>query len=430
MKSSLILTLLMLSFGPSAVAQRIENIECKSIGILSFSYAQLGWVSVSSAPALTDYCKNPELASNEIKLVFSQIKAAHEKVATFWRMPIKKILGEGFHVRLVENHLGPYISRYQEYSNLLELGIFPESSAQISAGVYVHELGHYLNLAKTSTVVPESERFLTKSYVFNEMLSDMMARFTNRVLIEADPQLPACLTNMREISTEQTFFGPTGEFDRYRAIRQDIACCQSSLAEFFDSKKFVNFCSAFKKLTERMSFPHFDESPLISANVWNLDHHLIGVPTQSFFKDLSQETGTAESDFLFFITRLDRARSNHRQYRCFLPSFKTEDAYQVSIPSVANLIKQYRNQLSPKVTPAFDQLWIKHGMDVFVKISDEAELIQLKDSVWNKWLYADSVYPPLVRSGCYNLSRQSPEFKPECIMECKLDDSSVVKFKR
>ena len=305
----------------------------------------------------------------EMREALMDILDIHQKAASVLGLSLEKILSRGIDVTVRASAQGLNgTARTQDHS--INLTTIPNPARWINRGVYAHEFGHTLSFPDTLGTAPLLKS-IGRSSLFSETYADTVALALVGTDTSPERSLPGCMSEPR-VGLAQSYLTPFGEFDAFSSLHRLKKCCEAHENFLPDMR---DLCSKlFLGADGEPNFlPAFDLEPFsvkrMSAK--SIDTHRIGIPLNSFLKDLGLRLN--KNYFAELLKSLTSPKG--KDFRCELAAVQT---ITVKAFVLKDQLQSLAKDLSTSDKAVFDTLWKTHTMDIAVALDekDQAERSQ------------------------------------------------------
>ena len=415
---------------PACVAARINELTVS--GVEGFS-------------PVTDYCSETELPS-AVATTLTRLGALHEQAARFLGVTPAELLPTGISVRLRVLPLGPDSSFVA--NTVVVLGIWPDFGNPtapddgLNGSLYLHELGHLILASKPAFLQRLLEGMLldlSGTVLFMETFSDFLAWAESGVVIDPDPHFvfpqlakpemfEKCF-RVRNVTEGSSYDWPEQMFDMDFLSRRLNLCCDG-MEKFGASNEITApMCRSVRKNFPVANLPKLEikkklDPAHVIANRSRFDPHLIGLPTSSFWLELSRKLNRPPLELIKTSLRSWEGGETRgrKEFDCAFRAFDSAATrVKVRAPSYSKLLLGLAPALNDADRKIYKGLWKKHGMSkaAAISIGESAEWARKAAGpllIQRMKADADPVLNP--RNTCYPKFGSRLPIDPACQLVC------------
>lgn len=328
----------------------------------------------------SDYCKlSDEQVPLPVKSFIASLAEQHKKASALFGLTAAEALGNAaIDFRMSSSPLGALSSAVNTGDRPVRLyyGVFSDWNGDgLERGIYTHELGHVLSLSG-NPLLPKAYLELSTTSLATETVADALAMQTEGSVMGNSEKPESCVHRLRKIDSHQSYDMSEEFFTLTWSKRSLLSCCKQILGRTPSKPHWGEVCKdIISKSTQESPLPPVDRQNLFEPSRYLkdpmlFDPHQLGIPINSFLKDLHERSGLdANALFIEAFRSASTEGPDYSQFRCKVPKLNalipSVLISQVSMGTVLNRLKQNYNSNQQLV---FEQLWQKHGLDKAVEI--------------------------------------------------------------
>jgi hypothetical protein len=376
-----IMTLLASLFLGTPYVERLDlHPRCAAAAVDSFKVQ-----GVAAFPPETDYCELPatEELPAPVASMLDQIGALNAATAGKLGYPIRTLIPYGLRILMSPGASSTSI----QPPNKVTLGVFPDWQGHaLSAGEYVHELGHVIAFGAMHPESPLPRQLgsiWAQSMVLGEAFADLVAvqvTGQRRIPLSSHGVIPKGVLFDTYITDSLSFGDKTGNFlHGYRFIQMGDRCAELIKQGFAFDPKALKYCEELLLVRTRWlsRMPPqwvldsvFDPGVCINEQGEMLEYqlcnpHPVGEVVVSFLLDLAERV---KQDPMVLVLEGLRAAPRNPLFSCGHAMTEADPAGSprrtaVELGTARALFAAIRPRLPGGYLSQFDEAWARHAMD-------------------------------------------------------------------